>query len=95
MTLSNPEHFSRGHRPAANLSAARNAAFTALFCHAKITPVALRCSDFGLTTIAGGEAAAGKPEFELGLSPDVIARLARRSSKCPCWRQVKQTVPEA
>jgi hypothetical protein len=43
----------------------RNAAFTALLCYAKITPAPLHRSDFGLTTIGGGEAAGGRPEFAL------------------------------
>jgi hypothetical protein len=84
----------RGHRSATNFLAARNAVFTDSLCYAKITPAALHCGDLGLTTTRGGEAAAGKTEFELDLQPDVIARLTRRSSKCPCWRQVKQTVTE-
>jgi hypothetical protein len=90
MTPSNPEHFNRGRR----FLAAPQCRVHGSIVHAKITPAALHCSDFGLTTTGGGEAAAGKTEFELDLQPDVIARLTRRLSKCPCWRQVKQTVPE-
>jgi hypothetical protein len=41
----------------------RNAVFTALLSYAKITPAALHCSDCGLATTGGSEAADGRPEF--------------------------------
>jgi hypothetical protein len=45
-------------------------------CYAKITPAALRCSDLGLATTGGGEAAGGMREFALSDFRRVIAGLA-------------------
>jgi hypothetical protein len=55
---------------ATNLLAARNAAFTALLCYAKIKPAALHCGKFNART---GETAGGRPEFRSGNSSDGIA----------------------
>jgi hypothetical protein len=67
MTPSNLSH--HGDRPATNFLAARNAAFTALLCYARITPAALHCNDFRDCNDRGGEAAASKTEFELDCRP--------------------------
>jgi len=69
--------------------------FTALLCYAKITPAPLHRSDFVLTTIAGGEAAGGRPEFALSDFRRISAGLALRARKCCRWHQVKQGLPDA
>jgi hypothetical protein len=45
--------------------AARDAAFTALLCYAKITPAALQCSEIDYPRRDGDEAAGRKPEFRV------------------------------
>jgi hypothetical protein len=75
--------------------AARDAVFTALLCHAKITPAALHCGEIACPRRQGAEAAGPKPEFRVSDFPRLIDGLMRRSCNRSGWHQVEQSMPDA
>jgi hypothetical protein len=80
---------------ASNFLAARDSAFTASLCHAKIAPAALHRGDFDGRYSEHAETAGPMPKSELRDFIDVIAGAAGRRCKRPGWHEVKQSVPDA
>jgi len=80
---------------ASNFLAARDFAFTASLCYAKIAPAALHCGDFDGHCCEHAEAAGAMPKSELrDLFASSPAR-RRRSRTRPGWHEVKQSLPDA
>jgi hypothetical protein len=63
----------RGNAQASNFLAAQDAAFTASWCYAKITPATLHSGDFDNCRGGGAEAAGRRRKFELRDSRRAIA----------------------
>jgi hypothetical protein len=85
----------RGHRSATNFLAARNAAFTALWCYARITPAALHCGKIDERRGEGAEAAGGRPEFWVSDFAHPYRWLSVAVRGSPGWHQLKQRMPDA
>jgi len=78
-----------------NFLAARDFAFTASWCYAKIAPAALRHGDFAGHCGERAEAAGAMPKSELrDLFASSPAR-RRRSRTRPGWHEVRQSLRDA